>query len=286
MKAIYKRELASHLRGLVGWIAIAMLLFVTGIYFTAYNLQGQIPYFGYVLGSISFILIFLCPALSMRTFAEERKQKTDQLLLSAPVSLTSIVLGKYLALITVFAIPVAICGLYPLILMQFGHVPLLETYTTLLAFFLLGCACLSVGVFFSTLTENQIIAFVATVVVLLVSYLMNGLKTFVTGSQTGIVLFSVLALAAGALAWYLARNFVLGAVVFTVLELLLAAATLVKTGFMANALDALLDGAAMFTRFDSFLNGTLDLTAYLYLFTVIALFQFFAVQVLEKRRWS
>ena len=75
MKAIYKRELASHLRGLVGWIAIAMLLFVTGIYFTAYNLQGQIPYFGYVLGSISFILIFLCPALSMRTFAEERKQK-------------------------------------------------------------------------------------------------------------------------------------------------------------------------------------------------------------------
>ena len=287
MKAIYKREVTSHLRGLIGWVAIAVMLFVTGIYFTAYNLQQGYPYFGYVLSSISFLLLFLCPALTMRTFAEERRQRTDQLLLTAPVSITGIVVGKYLALLTIFAIPTAVCGVYPLVLSQFGTVPMLETYATLLAFFLLGAACLAVGMFFSSITENQVIAFVATVITLLVSYLMDGLKTFVTsGSTAGLVLFTALAIAAGALAWYFTKSWLLGGGVFVLLELVLAGVTLLRNSAISSAFDAVLSAVTLFSRFDGFLSGTLDLTAYLYLITVAVLFNFFTVQTLEKRRWS
>lgn len=287
MKAIYKRELSAHLRGLIGWVAIAVMLFLVGIYFTAYNLQSQIPYFGYVLSGISFVLIFICPALTMRSFAEERRQRTDQLWMTAPVSLTEVTLGKYFALLTLFAIPVGVCCLYPLVLGQYGTVPMLETYSTIFAFFLLGAACISIGVFFSSITENQVIAFVATAIVLMVSYLMEGLKSFATsGSQAGLLLFSAAALAAGALAWYLAKSFVLGAAVFTAMELFLAGATFFRSGAVSTAFDSVLDALSLFSRFNGFLNGTFDLTAYFYLFSVAALFQFFTVQVLEKRRWS
>ena len=213
--------------------------------------------------------------------------RTDQLLLTAPVSITGIVVGKYLALLTIFAIPTAVCGVYPLVLSQFGTVPMLETYATLLAFFLLGAACLAVGMFFSSITENQVIAFVATVVTLLVSYLMDGLKTFVTsGSTAGLVLFTALAIAAGALAWYFTKSWLLGGGVFVLLELVLAGVTLLRNSAISSAFDAVLSAVTLFSRFDGFLSGTLDLTAYLYLITVAVLFNFFTVQTLEKRRWS
>lgn len=275
------------LRSMIGWVVIAVLLGIAGIYFTNGNLNYGLPYFGYVLSSISFFLVFLCPALTMRTFAEEKRQKTDQLLLTAPVSVGSIVLGKYLALLTVFAIPTGIFALYPLILGQYGAVPMAETYATLLAFFLLGAACLAVGMFFSSITEHQVVAFVTTVVVLVVSYLMTGLQTIITaGSGSALVLFSVLALAIGGLLWYFTKSFVLGAGVFTVAELALAVVTATRSSAVTSAFTSVLDSLALFDRFSGFLNGTLDLGAYLYLISAAGLFVFFTVQALEKRRWS
>lgn len=287
MIAIYKRETASMLRSMIGWVVIAVLLGIAGIYFTNGNLNYGLPYFGYVLSSVSFFLVFLCPALTMRTFAEEKRQKTDQLLLTAPVSVGSIVMGKYLALLTVFAIPTGIFALYPLILGQYGAVPMAETYATLLAFFLLGAACLAVGMFFSSITEHQVVAFVTAVVVLVVSYLMTGLQTIITaGSGSALVLFSVLAAAIGGLLWYFTKSFVLGAGVFTVAELALAVVTATRSSAVTGAFTSVLDSLALFDRFSGFLNGTLDLGAYLYLISAAGLFVFFTVQALEKRRWS
>ncbi|HIX13127.1 MAG TPA: ABC transporter permease [Candidatus Anaerofilum faecale] len=287
MIAIYKRETASMLRSMIGWVVIAVLLGIAGIYFTNGNLNYGLPYFGYVLSSVSFFLVFLCPALTMRTFAEEKRQKTDQLLLTAPVSVGSIVMGKYLALLTVFAIPTGIFALYPLILNQYGAVPMAETYATLLAFFLLGAACLAVGMFFSSITEHQVVAFVTAVVVLVVSYLMTGLQTIITaGSGSALVLFSVLAAAIGGLLWYFTKSFVLGAGVFTVAELALAVVTATRSSAVTSAFTSVLDSLALFDRFSGFLNGTLDLGAYLYLISAAGLFVFFTVQALEKRRWS
>ena len=104
MTAIYKRELRSYFHSMIGYVFIAFLVAFTGIYFMAYNLNYGYPYFSYVLSSITFILLIAIPILTMRSFAEDRKNKTDQMLLTYPVSLHEVVLGKYFAMISILAV--------------------------------------------------------------------------------------------------------------------------------------------------------------------------------------
>ena len=108
MKAIYKRELRSYFTSMVGYVFIAVMVFFAGIYFMAYNIYNGYPSFGYTLLSCTIIFMVTIPILTMRSMAEDRRSKTDQMLLTAPVSLTGVVMGKYLAMVTVFAIPMAI----------------------------------------------------------------------------------------------------------------------------------------------------------------------------------
>ena len=175
MTAIYKRELKSYLTSMVGYLFIFFILVLTGIYFSAYQLSAAYPKFEYTLSAITFAFLIGVPILTMRVLAEERKQKTDQLLLTAPVSVEKIVLGKYFALVTIFAIPMLIMCLYPLLMTKFGTVSLGAAYTAILGFFLLGCANLAIGVFISSLTESQVIAAVLTFVILFAFYMMNGI---------------------------------------------------------------------------------------------------------------
>ena len=162
MTAIYKRELKSYLTSMVGYLFIFFILVLTGIYFSAYQLSAAYPKFEYTLSAITFAFLIGVPILTMRVLAEERKQKTDQLLLTAPVSVSGIVIGKYLALVTVFAVPMAVMCTYPLIMSRFGTVEFASAYTAVLGFFLLGCANIAIGVFMSALTESQVIAAVLT----------------------------------------------------------------------------------------------------------------------------
>ena len=178
MTAIYKRELKSYFQSMTGYVLIAFLVIFTGIYFMAYNLNSGYPYFSYVLMNINYVLIIIIPMLTMRSFAEERKNKTDQLLLAAPVKLFDIVMGNYLAMLTVFAIPCLIFCIFPIIIKSFGTAYLKVDYLSILMFFLLGCVYLAIGMFLSSLTESQIIAAVTTFGVLLLIYLWGGLINF------------------------------------------------------------------------------------------------------------
>ena len=162
MIAVYKRELRSYLTSMIGYLFIFFILLLTGIYFSAYQLGASYPRFEYTLSALTFVFLISVPILTMRVLAEERKQKTDQLLLTAPVSVEKIVLGKYFALVTIFAIPMLIMCFYPLLMTKFGTVSLGAAYTAVLGFFLLGCANLAIGVFISSLTESQVIAAVLT----------------------------------------------------------------------------------------------------------------------------
>ena len=164
MIAVYKRELRSYLTSMIGYLFIFFILLLTGIYFSAYQLGAAYPRFEYTLSALTFVFLISVPILTMRVLAEERKQKTDQLLLTAPVSVEKIVLGKYFALVTIFAIPMLIMCFYPLLMTKFGTVSLGAAYTAILGFFLLGCANLAIGVFISSLTESQVIAAVLTFV--------------------------------------------------------------------------------------------------------------------------
>src|SRR5699024_7285910 len=178
MTAIYKRELRSYLTSMIGYIFLFCILLLTGIYFSAYQLSAAYPKFEYTLSALTFVFLISVPILTMRILAEERKQKTDQLLLTSPDSVEKIVMGKYLALVTVFAIPMAIICFYPLLMTKFGTVSLGTAYTAILGFFLLGCANLAVGVFISSLTESQVIAAVLTFILLFAFYMMNGISSF------------------------------------------------------------------------------------------------------------
>ena len=156
MTAIYKRELKTFFTTVTGWLFIAAHICLAGLYFFAINLLSGYSNVGQSFSSILFLLLLSTPILSMRMLAEERKQKTDQLILTSPVSIGGIVVGKYLAMATVFTIPVAVMALFPLILSRYGTVPMGESYTVLLAYYLFGLTCLATGLFISSITESQI----------------------------------------------------------------------------------------------------------------------------------
>lgn len=178
MISIFQRELRSYFNSMIGYVYIAAVLFFIGVYFMAYNLQGGYPKFSYALLSLTSIFMFVIPILTMKSMAEERRAKTDQLLLTAPVTLTGIVLGKYLAMVAVMAIPVALSGICPLIIAANGTAYLKSDYASIAAFLLLGCVYVAVGMFISSLTESQIIAAIGTFAVLLVLNLWNGFMSF------------------------------------------------------------------------------------------------------------
>ena len=190
MTAIYKREVKSFFYSFIGWLFFAAMLLMMGIYFTFYNILNGYPNISYVLQGVVFLFLFAVPILTMRSLAEERKLKTDQLILTAPISVGKIVLGKYLALLTVFAVPVIIAGIAPLILSFFGAFQIGVSYTALFGFFLYGAAGLAIGLFLSSLTESIVISAVLTFIVMFLGYLMSGLSSII--SQTGNLLTKIL----------------------------------------------------------------------------------------------
>ena len=190
MFSIYKRELKSCLQSFIGFLFIAVTLFFLGLYYSVYCLLSGYPYFGSVVAAVVILFLISVPVLTMRILAEERRNKTDQLILTAPVSVGGIVVGKFLAMVTVFAIPTAIISVYPLIMSHYGKIPMGEAYLSILAFFLYGMAAIAVGIFVSSLTESQVISAVLSFVVLFVGYMMSSLCSLI--SSTGNLLTKLL----------------------------------------------------------------------------------------------
>lgn len=177
MAAIFKREFRSYFNSVTGYAFAAFLLLFAGIYTMGICLISYYANFEYVLGNMAFIFLLIVPIITMRVFAEERKQKTDQLLYALPLSMTRIVMGKYLALLAVFAVPMVVVSVYPLILSLYGNLSMKIVYGTIVGFILLGAALLSVGIFISSLTESQPLAGGLTFLVLLVNLLMPSLAS-------------------------------------------------------------------------------------------------------------
>ena len=186
MTAIYKREVKAYFHSFIGCLFLSAMLFMMGIYFTVYNMLNGYPHISFVLQSVVFLFMITMPILTMRMLAEERRQKTDQLILTAPVTVGKIVLGKYLAVVTIFAVPTVILGITPIVLSFFGTFQLGVSYTALLGFFLYGCLALSIGLFLSSLTESIVISAVLTFIALFLGYLMPGICSLI--SATGNIL--------------------------------------------------------------------------------------------------
>lgn len=287
MIAIYKRDLKGFFTGMMGYVLLAFFLAVGGLYFTVMNLMSGYPDLSYTLYNNLFVLLLLVPLLTMRSFAEERRARTDQLLLTSPVSIPAIVAGKFLAQLAVFCVPLTAAAVMPLILTAFGKVSLISAYAALLGYILLGGACLAVGTFISCLTENQIVAYLASFVVLLIAYLMNGIKTmFTSGNILAFVVFALVLLAASAAVGVVCKNILAGGAVLVVGAAALFALFILRPAWLLSAFDAVLTALALFAPYAEIIGGSFSLPVILYYLSVIGVFLFFTGQTLERRRWN
>lgn len=287
MTAIFKREFKGCFTGMIGWVIAAVSLFFLGLYFTNRNLLYASSDFASVLYTMTMILLFLLPAISMRSFAEERKNKTDQLLLTSPVSIPAIVAGKFLAELAVFALPLAAAVVMPLLLQAFGTVSLVAAYSALLGYLLLGGTCLAVGTWISALTENQILAYLATFGALLVAYLMNGIQTmFTTGNLLAFIVFMIVLLVASVLVGVICKRLVAGAVVFCAGAVVLFVLFQLRPAWLLTAFNAVLSALALFEPFKDIVGGMFSIPAIVYYLSVMGLFLFLTGQALARRRWN
>ena len=287
MTAIFKREFKSCFTGMIGWVIAAVSLFFLGLYFTNRNLLYASSDFASVLYTMTMILLFLLPAISMRSFAEERKNKTDQLLLTSPVSIPAIVAGKFLAELAVFALPLAAAVVMPLLLQAFGTVSLVAAYSALLGYLLLGGACLAVGTWISALTENQILAYLATFGALLVAYLMNGIQTmFTTGNLLAFIVFMIVLLVASVLVGVICKRLAAGAIVFCAGAVVLFVLFQLRPAWLLTAFNAVLSALALFEPLKDIVGGMFSIPAIVYYLSVMGLFLFLTGQALARRRWN
>lgn len=287
MPAIYKKELKGYLTSMLGYLFIFFILLLAGIYFTAYNLVSAYPKFEAVLSAVTFVFLVAVPILTMKIMAEERKQKTDQMLLTAPVSVGSIVWGKYLALITVYLIPVLILSFYPLIMSKYGDISYAAAYTGILGFYLLGCAYLAIGVFLSSVTESQVIAAVLTFVVLFLFYVMDGISSFFSQKAfVSFLAFSVLLIAAAFIIYGMIKNGFLAVTIGLIGEVVLLCIYFVKSSIFEGAIQRFLSIFDINSHYSNFSNGILDITGIIYFVSIILICIFLTIQSVVKRRWN
>ena len=287
MGAIFRHELRNYFHSLTAYVFGAFLLAVVGLGSVLYNLQAAVSNFEFVLSFASIIFVVIVPILTMRTLAEERRQRTDQLLYSLPITTTQMVLGKYLALLVVYLIPLAVISLYPLLFSQFGDVYLPTSYGSLFAFFLMGAALLAVGMFLSSLTDNQGFAAGIGIAAILLNYYSVSLAEYTSSTAMGsLIALYVIALLLGVVIRGLTRNENLAYGVAFVLIAALSVAYFVNSSAFEGLLPDIMTKLSLFRRFNSFVNGAFDLTAIVYYVSVMGFFLFLSVQSMEKRRYN
>ena len=287
MTAVLKHELKSYFRSMTAYVFGAGLLLAVGLGAMLYNIEAAVSNFEFALSYFSIIFAVIVPILTMRVIAEERKQKTDQLLYSLPITTTQVIVGKYLALLTVYMIPLCIVAVYPLIFSQFGDVYLLTSYGSMLAFFIMGAALIALGVFISSLTDNQGFAAGIGIAVILLNYFSVSLSEYVSTTAFGsVAALCVIILALGAVIKHLTKNENLAYGVCFVLIAAIAITCFMDSTKFEGLLPGVMTRLSLFDRFTGFVNGVFDMPSIVYYASVIIFFLFLSIQSLEKRRYN
>ncbi len=287
MKAIYKRELKAYFTSFLGYLFIAFFLLFVGVFQYLYNLRGEYANFALAINGTATFFLLLVPMLTMRILAEEKRQRTDQLIFTSPVSVERIVLGKYLALVTVFAIAMAIVCVYPVILHNYGATNYAVAYTTLLAFFLLGCTYMAIGMFISSLTESQVFAAVVTFIAILFTLMIDMLVEMLpTGNTLALAILIAIALVIAVITYVMMKSKVVTGI-FTVLSVGgLIVAYMMNKQWFDGSLAKVFGWLSVQSRFALFRYGIVDISSYVYFISMSFLFVFLTIQAIKKRRWE
>lgn len=288
MLAIYKKELRQYFNSMIGFVFLAFFLVIIGIYTWAYNLSSGLGNFEVTLGGISFMYVLLVPILTMRIVAEENRQKTDQLLYTAPVSLTKIIVGKYFAVLTLFSCAFIPICIYPLIIHMYGtDVRLAPAYSSIIGFYILGAATIAIGLFISSLTESQVIASVVSFITLLLTFLLSNITGMLpTEAISQCVMIAVLWLVICLVFYHMMNNVTVLVMMAVIGEAAIWIIYAVKSSLYESLLTNILNTLALSTRFDDFSLGILNYDAIVYYVSIAFLFVFLTIQMIKKKRFN
>jgi len=287
MLAIFKREIKAYFLTPIGYLYMGFFLLLSGIFFTFNNLFSQSSQFTGFLGSILFIYLFAVPLLTMRLFSEEKRQKTDQLLLTSPVSISGIVFGKFLAALVVYCGTLVVTVLYAVVIAVFGDLQTWETLGSYIGFIFLGACYISVGIFVSAGTENQLAAALVTFFALMFVWIIDPIAQAVpSDTRTGIISMAVLVAAIALFLFLNTRNWiiVLGTVVAGALVIL--GFYLFRKDVFTGFIQKFLGWFSLNRRYQPFSMGLLKFDSLLYYASFSGLFLFLTVRLIEKRRWN
>ena len=290
MIAVFVRELRSYFENITGFVFMGFFLLLSGIFFVFNNLITQSPNYNGLLGTITFIFLIVVPILTMRLLSDEARQKTDQLLLTSPLSLTGMVLGKYLSAVAVFLLTVIVTFVYPIMLSMAGSIVVSEIIGGYIGFFLLGTAFIAVGLFVSSLTDNQVIAAVVTFAALLIMWIIDALQQGLPADAlSGAAFGAILVVGVAVFLYFNLRNWVV-----SVATALVGGGVIALFYFVIGAKAANFDGFivkvlkwfSLLERYQDFSLGILGLSPVVYYLSFSAVFVFLTVRVIEKRRWQ
>ncbi len=291
MKAVFRHELSSYFTNVIGYVFAAFMLLFVGIYMMVYNINNMYASFELVPGSMCFVYIIIIPILTMRVLAEEKKNKTDQLLYSLPISMTKVVLGKYAAMLCVLLLPTLIMCIYPLILTAYGNLYLPSAFCGIAGFFLLGAALLAIGMFVSSLTENQAVSAGICFAVMLVNYFLSSLASYVSTSALGsVIAITIVIILLVLIIWAMTKSSFAALLVGIVLEAALLITYIVKSSLFTGLFPNVISQLSLFERFYVFtgegVGGVFDITGVIYFIVVAGFFLFLSIQSMERKRWS
>ena len=287
MIAIMKRELNSYFSSPIGYVFLGVFYLFAGLFFVQGPLSSATTDMRTLFASLFTIFVFIIPILTMRLLSEDKKQKTDQLLYSLPLTMTQVVLGKFAAMLVVFAVPMAVICLYPVVLSAYGNVYLPAAYGAIVGFFFLGMALLAIGMYISSVTESQAVAAGLCFVVMLVNYFLSDLAGFASSTAySSLAALAVTALIVCGIVYLMTKNGFVSLILAAGLEAGLIGAYLWDSSRFEGLFPQIISQLSLFARFYTIVNGVFDVTAIVYYLSVTGFFLFLSVQSLEKRRWS
>lgn len=287
MLAVYQKELKTYFNNLFGYLYVAIVLLFMGIFASFIHFKNMMADISYSLDNLAIVVLLVTPLLTMRIIAEERQKKTDQLLYSLPISVTSTVVAKYLAMLTVYMIPVATICVYPFVMSAFGEINMAQAFSVILVFFLMGAALLAIGMFISALTENQIVSAIISFVTMFLIYFSAAIADMVPKTAFGsFMALTVCALILGVVVYIMVKNYIAALAVTTLAEVILSIVYNLNKSAFEGLFAKIVGWTSVYDRVVNFYNGIFDLTAVVYYLSVIFLFVFLSIQAVEKRRWS
>ena len=287
MLTVYKKDLHNYFSTLTGYVFIAAVLLAGGVYVFMNNFYYGYASFGTSINSVPFFFVFLIPIISAGVFTDEKRQKTDQLLYTLPLTSRQIVFGKYLALVTILAVPLLILGIYPIIMSFYGEVNFGQAYANLFAVYLLGMALCAICMFISSLTESIVVSAVLCFACMFLLYQMNTFATSLTPSQgTAFMGFIILAILLAIFIWYMTKNIYVAVIPSLIVAIALVIIRNASRLALAGKLNLVLSSIAVFGKLENFMDGILDVPALIYYLSIIVLFVLFTVYTFERKRWN